>query len=128
MFEVLLLLKVLNNLKIANLIFTIYIYINIMSILLGITEIQQKEEAEELETTSYKNNIVFWILSQVKVLNQSLIIDLFYFVFSQTFESGSFLYIEINQSLIIYICSILFLIFKCLLLLLLNIKRYQICH
>ena len=123
MFEVLLLLKVLNNLKIANLIFTIYIYINIMSILLGITEIQQKEEAEELETTSYKNNIVFQILSQVKVLNQSLIIDLFYFVFSQTFESGSFLYIEINQSLTIYICSILFLIFKCLLLLLLNIKR-----
>ena len=34
-------------------------------------------------------------------INQSLIIDLFYFVFSQTFESASFLYIEINQSLII---------------------------
>ena len=58
-FEVLLLLKVLKNLKIANMIFTIYIYINIMSILLGNTEIQRKEEAEELETTSYKNNIVF---------------------------------------------------------------------
>ena len=59
MFEVLLLLTVLKNLKIANMIFTIYIYINIMSILLGNTEIQRKEEAEELETTSYKNNIVF---------------------------------------------------------------------
>ena len=44
MFEVLLLLKVLNNLKIANMIFTIYIYISIMSILLGISEIQQNEE------------------------------------------------------------------------------------
>ena len=73
MFNVFLQLKVPYNLKFAILILVAYFSINVVSILLGIQEIQQKEEDdEELVTISCEDSIVVFNLSLYIILIECL--------------------------------------------------------
>ena len=73
MFNVFLQLKVPYNLKIAIWILVTNFSINVVSILLGIQEIKQKEEDDdELVTTSYEDSIVLSNLSLYIILIECL--------------------------------------------------------